>query len=179
MPIWSFVLTTFIACALGSNLFASEKQSASEPSDLNIDRLEFLGGVQCTLEASGKLKSFIINIVLSNPTDSPIDIWEPTRNEGSSCPELVFTSPTGQQITLVPSEFPQTGPPFSRTIPAHSTLSISRDLADLTQDHSLAPGKYSVKAIYHNQISEIGPVGNVWTGSIASKEYKIEIVGPK
>jgi hypothetical protein len=179
MAIWAYLSVVIIACVVGSNLFASEKQPTSEPSGLQVDRLEFPGGVQCTLDTSGKPKSYVINIVLSNPTNSPIDIWEPTRNEGSSCPELIFTSASAQQMTLVPPEFPQTGPPFSRTIPAHSTLSISRDLADLTDDHPLAPGKYSVKVIYHNQINEIGPTGNIWTGSIVSNDYNIEIVRPK
>jgi hypothetical protein len=35
---------------------------------------------------------------------------------------------------------------------------------------------YQVKIIYTNLADAVGPIGGVWTGSIASKIYPIEFV---
>lgn len=179
----SIALAVCISVALASG--ACSRKSAEDPvvdepvtttgeaqaQSLEISSIELLGGEVWSLGAG----PFGVRFVLSNESEGPIMLWDPSSVEGRPCARLRFDSPEGGVRELSLPAVGRSGAPTTITLEPGGERSIVLELTALAGANDLGAGQYRIEVVYENDLSSAMGAADVWTGRIVSETREIEL----
>ena len=161
-------------------LLATIPAPSAMPPGLVVSIVGLPDGTTWTLGRKAVGRPFLVQILLANEGDGPIRLWDPKSTEGMGCPSVVLTDSAGKATVLKPVPMPRAGGvPTFVTLDPGKTLILELELLRLVGPMSLAPGRYTLTAIYQNRFESSGQVANVWTGKIQGELKRITVVLPE
>ncbi|MCO5295660.1 MAG: hypothetical protein M9921_02265 [Fimbriimonadaceae bacterium] len=129
------------------------------------------------LGANATLANLPVEVVLENAGERNVRLWAPNNVEGLQSLWFEFQAVGGKVVEYRPPVPPRAGGVATAVVLApHERLHLPVVNLAAARDHGgLAPGDYTVTAIYKNAMADFPPVRGVWTGTLRSKPLKLRL----
>lgn len=119
----------------------------------------------------------LVVVVLTNRGKSSLKLWAANNYEGMKALSFVFTDSKGNKIAIQPPVPPRAGG-VATAIELRTGAKLELAPVDLSwavNKGKVRSGHYSVIAVYSNDLADEPPVQGVWTGTIRSKAFSVNL----